>query len=473
MGVREAGDHGAGPGALVPGGVVAARTVAGHGVDTVFSLNGGHVWPFYDGCVQEGIRLVDTRHEQSAAFAAEAWAKVTRRVGVAALTAGPGVTNGISAMTTAWLNGSPVFVLGGRAPQARWGQGSLQELDHVPLVAPVTKHAATCLDPAALAAAFDTALVVARTPHRGPTFLDVPLDGWSPIAAAVPAPPSAAALAGDEPDADAVSRVAALVAESRRPVLLVGGDVYWAGAEVELRAFVEAAVVPAFANDMGRGMLPADHELAFARTRASAFGGADLVIVAGTPLDFRLGFGRFGTAAVVHLADTASGVATGVDLAASAAGDLKAMFATLADAAARTGAGPATRRAGRASGFGSRGCATRSAPVASRRSPGSPRTPTPSSRRASTASSGPGSNATRSSSATAGTSSRTPASTSTRSSRGRSSARVRTGAWGSVSGTPWAPRSRSRRARSSRCSATARSASHSATSTRWRDTART
>ena len=171
-------------GTLVPGGVVAARTLAVHDVDTVFSLNGGHVWPFYDGCVREGIRLVDTRHEQTATFAAEAWAKVTRRVGVAALTAGPGVTNGISAITTAWLNGSPVFVLGGRAPQARWGQGSLQELDHVPLVAPVTRHAATCLDPAELARAFDTALVVARTPHRGPTFLDVPLDGWSPIDAA-------------------------------------------------------------------------------------------------------------------------------------------------------------------------------------------------------------------------------------------------------------------------------------------------
>jgi thiamine pyrophosphate-dependent acetolactate synthase large subunit-like protein len=322
-----------------PGGVVAARTLAVHDVDTVFSLNGGHVWPLYDGCVQEGIRLVDTRHEQTAAFAAEAWAKVTRRVGVAALTAGPGVTNGLSAMTTAWLNGSPVFVVGGRAPQARWGQGSLQELDHVPLVAPVTKHAATCLDPAELASAFDAALVAARTAHRGPTFLDVPLDGWSPVDAVVPAAPPAASLAGPEPDADAVARVAALVAGARRPVLMVGGDVYWAGAEAELRAFVEAVVVPAFANDMGRGVLPADHELAFARTRSTAFGGADLVVVAGTPLDFRLGFGRFGGAAVVHLADTPGGLATGVELAGSAAGDLRAMFGMLTDAVARAGSG--------------------------------------------------------------------------------------------------------------------------------------
>jgi acetolactate synthase-1/2/3 large subunit len=319
---------------LVPGGVVAARTLAAHDVDTVFSLNGGHVWPLYDGCVQEGIRLVDTRHEQSATFAAEAWAKVTRRVGVAVLTAGPGVTNGMSAITTAWLNGSPLFVAGGRAPQARWGQGSLQELDHVPLVAPITKHAATCLDATDLAGAFDAALTAARTPHRGPTFLDVPLDGWGPTTATIPAA-TAGLLGGPVPDSDALARVAAVVAAARRPVLMVGGDVYWAGAEAEVRTFVETARIPAFANDMGRGVLPADHELSFARTRGSAFGGADLVVVAGTPLDFRLAFGRFGDAAVVHLADSDAGVATGVDLAASVAGDLRATFAALADAAAR------------------------------------------------------------------------------------------------------------------------------------------
>ena len=118
-----------------------ARTLRAHDVDVLFTLNGGHLFPLYDGCVQEQIRVIDTRHEQSAAFAAEAWAKVTRRVGVVGLTAGPGVTNGISAITSAWMNGSPVFVIGGRAAETRWGRGSLQELDHVPLVAPVTKYA--------------------------------------------------------------------------------------------------------------------------------------------------------------------------------------------------------------------------------------------------------------------------------------------------------------------------------------------
>ena len=109
------------------------------GVDVMFTLNGGHIWPLYEAARNQGVRVVDTRHEQSATFAAEAYAKLTRPPGLAVLTAGPGITNGVSAMTTAWFNGSPLVVLGGRAPQGRWGAGSLQELDHVPIVASITK----------------------------------------------------------------------------------------------------------------------------------------------------------------------------------------------------------------------------------------------------------------------------------------------------------------------------------------------
>src|SRR5256714_13699503 len=125
------------------GGQLAVEVLQRHGVDTMFTLSGGHLFVLYDGAVQAGLRLVDVRHEQSATFAAEGWAKVTRRLGCAALTAGPGVTNGVSAMTAARMNGSPLVVLGGRAPQARWGSGALQELDHVPIVASITKSART------------------------------------------------------------------------------------------------------------------------------------------------------------------------------------------------------------------------------------------------------------------------------------------------------------------------------------------
>ena len=124
----------------VPEAVAAVRAF---GTDVMFTLNGGHIWPFYDAARDQDVRVVDTRHEQAATFAAEAYAKLTRRPGFAALTAGPGITNGVSAMTTAHFNGSPIVVLGGRAPQGRWGAGSLQELDHVPILAPITKMART------------------------------------------------------------------------------------------------------------------------------------------------------------------------------------------------------------------------------------------------------------------------------------------------------------------------------------------
>ena len=322
-------------------GHLAARTLRHHDVDTLFTLNGGHLWPLYYGCADAGIRLVDTRHEQTAAFAAEGWAKVTRRVGVAALTAGPGVTNGISAITTAALNGSPVTVLGGRAPLGRWGSGSLQELDHVPIVASITKHAATARAPDEVPAAVDAALRAARTPHRGPTFLDVPLDCWGPTGAPVPGPPDPDALRGAEPDPDAVATIAALIGAARRPVLMAGGDLYWARAEAEVAAFATEWRVPVFVNDLARGLLPADHELAFSRARGLAFERADVVVVAGTPLDFRLGFGAFGAAAVVHLGDAPHTVASHVPLAASCVGDLRRTMAGLADRAPTASGGGA------------------------------------------------------------------------------------------------------------------------------------
>ena len=314
------------------GGRLAAEALRRHDVDTLFTLSGGHLFPLYDGCVQTGIRLVDTRHEQTATFAAEGWAKVTRRSGVAALTAGPGVTNGVSAITSASLNGTPMLVIGGRAPQARWGAGSLQELDHVPIVASITKVARTAASPEQIPELVDAALRAACTPHRGPAFVDVPLDAWGTGSATLPDPPRPGELAGAAPDGDAIAAVAKLVDEADRPVLMVGADVFWARGEDALRAFAEGARLPVFANGLGRGLLPADHELAFSRVRGAAFAEADLVVVAGAPLDFRLGFGRFGDARVVHLADSTAGVARSVDLAAGAAGDLTQMLAALAGA---------------------------------------------------------------------------------------------------------------------------------------------
>jgi acetolactate synthase I/II/III large subunit len=311
------------------GGRLAAEVLRAHGIETVFTLSGGHLFVLYDGCVQTDIALVDTRHEQTAAFAAEGFAKVTGRPGCAALTAGPGVTNGVSALASARLAGSPMLVIGGRAPQGRWGRGSLQELDHIPIVESVTKSAATATPGAGIVSAVHEALLAARTPHRGPTFVDLPLDAFGPATVDIPTFDPADA-AGADPDPAAVARIAGIVGAATRPVIVAGGDVYWAGGHEELRAFAEAASVPVFANGLGRGLLPADHRLAFSRARSVALRGADLVVVIGTPLDFRLGFGDFGDARVVHLADAPDQIGTHAAPTDDIGADLRAALGALA-----------------------------------------------------------------------------------------------------------------------------------------------
>jgi acetolactate synthase I/II/III large subunit len=176
--------------ALIEGhaGQQAVAALQAVGTDVMFTLNGGHVWPLYDAARDRGMRVVDTRHEQAATFAAEAYAKLTRRPGLAVLTAGPGITNGVSAITSAHFNGSPLVVLGGRAPSGAVGAGSLQELDHVPIVASITKAAGTVTDPTRAGVDVAAAVRTAMTPHRGPVFLDFPLDVFGPSAGEVPEP---------------------------------------------------------------------------------------------------------------------------------------------------------------------------------------------------------------------------------------------------------------------------------------------
>src|SRR5271166_4158647 len=158
------------------GGRLIARRLKAHGVSRLFTLSGGHLFSIYDGCREEGIEIVDVRHEATAAFAAEGWAKVTREPRVCALTAGPGVTNGMSAIASAQANHSPMVVLGGRAPALRWGQGSLQEIDHVPFVRPLTKLAVTAQGTEEIPGLVEDAFAAALAPHGGPTFVDFPLD---------------------------------------------------------------------------------------------------------------------------------------------------------------------------------------------------------------------------------------------------------------------------------------------------------
>jgi acetolactate synthase-1/2/3 large subunit len=292
------------------GGRLIARRLKAHGVTKLFTLSGGHLFSIYDGCREEGIDLVDVRHESAAAFAAEGWAKVTRTPGVAAVTAGPGVTNAMSALAGAQQSHSPMLVLGGRAPAMRWGQGSLQEIDHVPFVRPVTKLAATAASTAEIPGLVDEALAAAVRAHSGPAFLDFPLDldfSEAEEPEAGPALPDPAA--GPEPDGDDLARAVALLRDAERPVVMAGSNLYWGHGEDALRALVEELEIPVFLNGLARGCVPADHELFFSRARSTALQGADIALVVGVPMDFRLGFGQaFGAETEVVAIDRAEPV---------------------------------------------------------------------------------------------------------------------------------------------------------------------
>jgi acetolactate synthase-1/2/3 large subunit len=314
-------------------GELAVAVARAHGVETLFTLSGAHVFPMYDGAVKADppMRLLDVRHEQTAAFAAEATGKLTRVPGLAVLTAGPGVTNGASAIAQAQFAGSPMVVVGGRAPANRWGSGSLQELDQPPILESISKLAKTLHTAGDVLPGMDEAFTAARSAHRGPVFVDIPMDEFFNSSSGEL--PTGGDAPSREPDSDAIARIAVLLAQAERPVLILGTDVWADRADVAALRFVEAVGCPVITNGMGRGVIPGGHPLLATKARGQALGGADLVVVVGTPLDFRLGYGIFGgkdegtsPAQVVHIADSPGQISAHASLAASVAGDITAVF---------------------------------------------------------------------------------------------------------------------------------------------------
>ncbi|MPZ69055.1 MAG: acetolactate synthase [Actinobacteria bacterium] len=313
------------------GGYAVSRALKALGVENLFTLSGGHIFPIFDGCHNDGIRIVDVRHEQTAGYAAEGWGRLTRTLGVVAVTAGPGVTNVMSPLAQAGFNQAPVLALAGRAPMFRWGQGSLQEIDHVPFIAPLAE-AHTIGDTTTVAAEVVAAGLRALAPPRGPQFLDFPLDVlFNAAEFEVPEVTPAPALEGDPAD---IARIARLVEAAERPVVIAGSNVWLDRAEDALRSFAEAAEVPIYMNGQGRGCLAADHRLAYARSRSAAVREADLVIIAGTPMDFRLGFGQgFPSGCkIVHLESHPDLVAAHVELDAGIGASLEWTFRSLSSA---------------------------------------------------------------------------------------------------------------------------------------------
>ena len=291
------------------GGQHVARALRREGVTTVFTLCGGHVMPIYEGCLDEGIRVVDVRHEQAAAMAADGWSRVTREPGVAVVTAGPGVMNAVTGVANARAADSPMVLLGGQSDFARFGQGALQEGPQVPVLAPLTKWSASCYEARLLQDFVHAAFREATSPRTGPSFLEVP---WDVLFAEAPEPAAPrgrtrVAHASRAPEAD-LREAARLLAQAERPVVVAGAGLWWSHGEAALRAFADAYDAPFYLNSLARGMLPRAHRHFLVHSRGKALAEADVVLDLGTPFDFRMGFGEglHPDAKVVHADATAA-----------------------------------------------------------------------------------------------------------------------------------------------------------------------
>lgn len=273
------------------GGHAVAHTLRVAGCECIFTLCGGHVAPIYDGCVEFGIAVVDTRHEQSAVHAADAYARLSRRVGVAILTAGPGVTDGITGIANASFAQSPVVVIAGAPALQVMGRGALQEMDQAALVQGITKGRFRVVQTDRIAETVAEAIQLALSGVPGPVFVEIPYDllaGETDVlrdhqARFRPMPQAIHPQQLDE--------LTGLVRASRRPVLLAGSSVWWDDAAAEV-ARLAAAGFPVYCNGMGRGTLPPEHEAAFFLSRGHALAHCDLLLLVGAPLDFRLDYGR-------------------------------------------------------------------------------------------------------------------------------------------------------------------------------------
>jgi acetolactate synthase-1/2/3 large subunit len=276
------------------GGKLAAKALKQAGVECVFTLSGGHIMPLYDGCIDEGIRILDVRHEQAAVHAADAWARCRPgSVGVAAVTAGPGVTDGVTGIANAWRANSPILVIGGQGPFENLRRGSLQEMDHVGVVRPITKYADACYQSHRIPEYIELAIRHAVSGIPGPAYLEIPMDvfmGQSEPEKA-PIPRIRTTSPRISPDRDEVRRAIELLSKARRPMLMAGTSVKWSQASPEMNRFIQETHIPTYTNGMGRGTVSPDSPEFLNRSRRDALKKIDCILLAGTLLDFRMRFG--------------------------------------------------------------------------------------------------------------------------------------------------------------------------------------
>ncbi len=282
--------------AVVSGGHLVATALKAEGVDTIFTLCGGHIIDIYDGCIDEGIKIVDVRHEQVAAHAADGYARQTGRLGCVVTTAGPGFTNALTGIATAFRSESPVLHIGGQGALTQHRMGSLQDLPHVEIAAPITKFSAGVRSTERIADMISMAARECFAGAPGPSYLEIPrdvLDREIPFEKArIPAAGAYRASTRAIGDSADIEKLAALLVKSERPAVLLGTQVWASRGHEEAIEFVRKLNLPAYLNGSSRGLLHPDDPHHFNRTRGDAFEKADLILIVGTPFDFRMGYGK-------------------------------------------------------------------------------------------------------------------------------------------------------------------------------------
>ncbi len=279
---------------MAHGGRLVAEALAREGVTHLFTLCGGHIQNIYDGCLDTGIRVVDVRHEQTAGHAADGWARVTGQPGVVAVTAGPGVTDVVTALANAQRAGVPMVCIGGAGPSQLTDRGSLQDMNHLDLIRSITKASFRVLQTDRVAEYISTAFRVALSGVPGPVYLEMPIDvlmGFADVEEFAD-PKTSRTAAQPAPDPIELARALEILAGAERPVAIIGGQLHWSRDQKALLDLLARVPMPTFVNGMARGALPPDHPCLFTRARRAALGAADVVLMCGTPFDFRVDYGR-------------------------------------------------------------------------------------------------------------------------------------------------------------------------------------
>lgn len=323
--------------AEIDGGRLFAKALKREGVEYVFTLNGGHIYNLYEGCVDEGIKVIDFRHEQVAAHAAEGWAKVTGKPGVAIVTAGPGVTDAVTGIANAFQAPSPMVMIGGNAGISDHLRGGLQDFDSATFLKPVTKFSEQVKRVERIPEYVSIAFRHATSGVPGPVYLEIPIDivGGSTDEEAVRYPTSYRTDARAYGDPQYVQKVVDILRNAERPMVLAGSDIWWNDASEELREFVEMIDSPVFLNAMGRGSIPSDHPNLGSLGRRYGLVKSDAVILIGTPIDFRLGYGADNmfpqNPKLVEIMMDASKIGQNRDIDAGVVGDSKAVLRQIMD----------------------------------------------------------------------------------------------------------------------------------------------